>query len=697
MGAFAAISNGDGGAIWNSDIIRSFGDDIEAATAGFIDLVYDEAILRNFRDRISGAEGDLFDQIIAGTLEVTETALESRGGGESGAVMKEVERVIQEAAPEERLAVIVEAFGADYISNIIGVDSNIITALSNIVIEEGDKLEDLLADIEFAARFDERLEQINAGFLDLSESIRTSVRQEIAAATESIVAFKEKTAELGLDSEAAAEATRAYAEQLLGISESSDPESLTAAQLAWRRLNAAAQEAGPLLDEVGLSLEDYNAALEEQRTLLKENFRRDLALDALGLDLSGLSGALATIEGLVDTAAELGEVDGEVLGNISAIAARELSGGLSGLNAEQLRTLRSESDDPLVLTAIDEALKLLNETGAETVDQIDGVAQSLEASGEAWRQLVESLGESLRSLRNDERLAPITPEERLERLRQEFLQTSRAARLGDQEAAGQLDSVAREFLDASRGFNASSQDYVADYELVLRELESAQSVAERHADIDSDQAELLREQIDNSLTGNLLLDRISGKLDSQIQVMLDQAQILQAQETDIDVEVKVNVEVENSVATSTATITSSTEAPLTKSDFIGPPRGGDGGAFAQGGLVSGPGTGSSDSISARLSDGEFVMRQSAVERIGVERLQALNRGADLVALSGGQSSQSDGRRDRQVALLQEQVRLLRALAEENFELRAQSSRDNRRLIGALERQPLARRSYGGLR
>jgi hypothetical protein len=47
-------------------------------------------------------------------------------------------------------------------------------------------------------------------------------------------------------------------------------------------------------------------------------------------------------------------------------------------------------------------------------------------------------------------------------------------------------------------------------------------------------------------------------------------------------------------------------------------------AFATGGMVRGPGTGTSDSILARLSNGEFVMRAAAVRRYGLGLLEGLN-------------------------------------------------------------------------
>jgi hypothetical protein len=46
--------------------------------------------------------------------------------------------------------------------------------------------------------------------------------------------------------------------------------------------------------------------------------------------------------------------------------------------------------------------------------------------------------------------------------------------------------------------------------------------------------------------------------------------------------------------------------------------------FASGGYISGPGTGTSDSIPARLSNGEFVMRAAAVKKYGVGFMAALN-------------------------------------------------------------------------
>jgi hypothetical protein len=59
------------------------------------------------------------------------------------------------------------------------------------------------------------------------------------------------------------------------------------------------------------------------------------------------------------------------------------------------------------------------------------------------------------------------------------------------------------------------------------------------------------------------------------------------------------------------------------------------GAFAGGGSVSGPGSATSDSILAWLSDGEFVMRARAVAKYGLGFMRAINSGRlNLEALAG---------------------------------------------------------------
>lgn len=64
-------------------------------------------------------------------------------------------------------------------------------------------------------------------------------------------------------------------------------------------------------------------------------------------------------------------------------------------------------------------------------------------------------------------------------------------------------------------------------------------------------------------------------------------------------------------------------------------KGAFGKAFASGGPVAGPGTGTSDSVPAMLSNGEYVLNAQAVDRLGVPFLNGLNTGRLRGFASGG--------------------------------------------------------------
>lgn len=87
---------------------------------------------------------------------------------------------------------------------------------------------------------------------------------------------------------------------------------------------------------------------------------------------------------------------------------------------------------------------------------------------------------------------------------------------------------------------------------------------------------------------------------------------------------------------------------------------GPGQGHASGGLITGPGTGTSDSIPARLSNGEFVMRAAAVDHYGAGTLAAMNRNRFA---AGGLVGAAAGQRDRLQTVLTRLVRVLRDVAD----------------------------------
>ena len=63
--------------------------------------------------------------------------------------------------------------------------------------------------------------------------------------------------------------------------------------------------------------------------------------------------------------------------------------------------------------------------------------------------------------------------------------------------------------------------------------------------------------------------------------------------------------------------------------------------FTDDGEVEGPGTGTSDSIPALLSDGEFVFTAKSVKHIGVDKLRKMMKDAEAAYDAGMQNQEAD--------------------------------------------------------
>jgi TP901 family phage tail tape measure protein len=97
-------------------------------------------------------------------------------------------------------------------------------------------------------------------------------------------------------------------------------------------------------------------------------------------------------------------------------------------------------------------------------------------------------------------------------------------------------------------------------------------------------------------------------------------------------------------------------------------------AFASGGYVSGPGSGTSDSIPARLSNGEFVMKAQAVRTYGLDFMNSINQMKPIgsMAMGGGASGAIGGVTIAQLS--PEDRALLRAAVNRPINLYADSKK-----------------------
>ena len=96
--------------------------------------------------------------------------------------------------------------------------------------------------------------------------------------------------------------------------------------------------------------------------------------------------------------------------------------------------------------------------------------------------------------------------------------------------------------------------------------------------------------------------------------------------------------------------------------------------FAGSGPVEGPGSGVSDSIPARLSDGEFVMTAKSVDTLGSDNLQEMMDRAEMVA--DRKAMQEGGPVDEEENMMQDDVKVI----EQNINVSRPQTQDTPRMI-----------------
>ena len=95
--------------------------------------------------------------------------------------------------------------------------------------------------------------------------------------------------------------------------------------------------------------------------------------------------------------------------------------------------------------------------------------------------------------------------------------------------------------------------------------------------------------------------------------------------------------------------------------------------FAGSGPVEGPGSGVSDSIPARLSDGEFVMTAKSVDTLGSDNLQEMMNTAELVA---DRKAMQDGGPVEEEDMMQDNVKVV----EQNINVSRPQTQDTPRMM-----------------
>lgn len=362
--------------------------------------------------------------------------------------------------------------------------------------------------LQFAENFEAAVYVMRTGTLDLADAIEGQVKASVDSTLQSIRKFKDDTAEAGLNTAEAADATRSYVEIMLGI-KTATVDSMTAVQVEWARLNSLMTEIAPLAEEVGLGLDVVTAALERQKDLLQSGFVNAVLARGMGVPTDSINTVLTGFRGDRDTAATLGVTD-QVIGTLRSLRDAGLREALSGLDGQSLRNVITyystiEKNAPVVAAAT-ELLAGMGEAAGyltnaqitsfnEQLRAVETYLNELERVNETWRNLGEQLRDTRLGLRIDENLSPFTGSQRLSEARIQFDEVTRQALLGDQDAIAKLPASSQALLEASKSYYATSEAYFADFNNVQDILAQVEALTGRQVDRTQQQLEAAQAQL----------------------------------------------------------------------------------------------------------------------------------------------------------------------------------------------------------
>lgn len=353
--------------------------------------------------------------------------------------------------------------------------------------------------------------------------------------------------------------------------------------------------------------------------------------------LGGALKVLATV-GIAVSAAF--RTAGNSIGALAAAASAAASGDFAG--ARQIMADAAKDYVDISKEAADSITKIWNgayeEQGSQAAKSAadirklqqqlaDEVKGSNEALAKSYRQMVTDASSRLRELAGEERKALSDIEKvRKDRLdiEKRYAEAIAGFRSGGQQGAsfGQFQDARLAAQAALRAGDIEGAEQQAQAALrVLQELAAAgentygfDGFAKSLMAIEQEASKLEESRADQRLAGiREQIDALNKDFDKIRDVKVDPTLSEEAKQ-------KLIADMEQLAArlgqilTLTATVsTSITESPATAPQ-----------QFATGGSVRGPGTGTSDSILARLSNGEYVLRAAAVRHYGTGLLDQMN-------------------------------------------------------------------------
>ena len=158
----------------------------------------------------------------------------------------------------------------------------------------------------------------------------------------------------------------------------------------------------------------------------------------------------------------------------------------------------------------------------------------------------------------------------------------------------------------------------------------ANDEVQRQIDLEMKLQDLSNQAVQAKISGNYIQAAMLGQESKNVQMTFNQETEIRKKDAEID-----RLQARYNAIKDGAKLTSAEKAKLPKK--------------ANGGLIKGPGTGRSDSIKAtlgyagggsiRVSNGEFIVKESSVGSYGIDKMNAVNNGtADIITNSSGTSN-----------------------------------------------------------
>ncbi|WP_427024706.1 phage tail tip lysozyme [Aureimonas ureilytica] len=289
---------------------------------------------------------------------------------------------------------------------------------------------------------------------------------------------------------------------------------------------------------------------------------------------------------------------------------------------------------------------------------------------ESFRDQVRELRDSLKL---DDNLSTLNAQDRVTEAGRQFRELLAKARGGDEDARGRLTGAAQEYLNEAKGYYQTSPDYGDIFEEVNRALADTQATTESALSVSQSQLDALKRQItldEQQLEANrkqyeAILGLKDGIKSLEVAFREYAAAAAAARAAGITVPgaggggsssgganydaprvpgINVSTESAKYLANN-----ADVAAAIAAGQTFGLPAGmapevyasahfglhgqTEGRKWATGGLITGPGTGTSDSIPMWASNGEFMMREAAVSSVGAGTMDYINRTGRLPTIA----------------------------------------------------------------